>query len=154
MHGGVAVATAGAAGAAAVAGTAAVEVATAAPVVLAAIQVDPKGAVEATTVPVVVGVAAEEVIVIHPPTAWRCRRRGHRREECTTKESNFVPRCARCSGFGHEESTCPSDASILVMELPDDDSEEQTVFAANATGKCSLRIGEEVVDGGLDKQVA
>ena len=39
------------------------------------------------------------------------------------------------------------------MELPDDDSEEKKVFAANATGKCSLRIGEEVGDGVLDKQV-
>ena len=85
---------------------------------------------------------------------WRCRRRGHRREECTTKESGFVPRCARCSGFGHKESACPSDATILVMELPDDDSEEEKLFAAaNATGKCSLRIGEEVRDRELDKQV-
>ena len=49
VHDGVAVATTGAAGAAAVVGTALVEVATAAPVVLAAIQVDPKGAVKATT---------------------------------------------------------------------------------------------------------
>ena len=70
------------------------------------------------------------------------------------KESNFVPRCASCSGFGHEESVCKSDATIMVMELPDDDSEEENVFAANATVKCSLRIGEEVGDGELDKQVA
>ena len=40
------------------------------------------------------------------------------------------------------------------MELPDDDSKEEKLFAANATGKCSLRIGEEVGDGELDKQVA
>ena len=65
-----------------------------------------------------------------------------------------MPRCARCSGFGHEESACPSDATVLVMELPDDDSEEEKVFTANATGKCSWRIGEEVGDGELDKQVA
>ena len=65
-----------------------------------------------------------------------------------------MPRCARCLGFGHEESACPSDPTILVMELPDDDSEEQKVFAANAPGKCSLRISEEVGDGELDKQVA
>ena len=65
-----------------------------------------------------------------------------------------MPRCARCSGFGHEESTCPLDATILVMELPDDDSEEEHVFAANTTGKCSLRVGEEVGDGEFDKQVA
>ena len=40
------------------------------------------------------------------------------------------------------------------MDLPDDDSEEEKMFAANATGKCSLRIDEEVGDGELDKQVA
>ena len=57
-----------------------------------------------------------------PGHCWRCRRRGHKREECTTKESGFVHRCARCSSFGHEESAYPSDATILVMELPDDDS--------------------------------
>ena len=67
VHDGVAVATPGAAGAAAVAGTAVVEMATAAPVVLAVIQVAPKEAVEATTAPVTVGVAATEVIVIRPP---------------------------------------------------------------------------------------
>ena len=36
-----------------------------------------------------------------------------------------MPRCARCSGFGHEESVSKSDVTILVMELPDDDSEEE-----------------------------
>ena len=69
MHDGVAVATAEAAGAATLAGTAVVEVATAAPVMLAVIQVDPKGAVQATTAPVAVGVAAAEVVVIRPPAA-------------------------------------------------------------------------------------
>ena len=69
MHNGVAVATTGAVGAVAVEGTAVVEMATAGPVVLAVIQVDPKGAVEATTAPVAVGVAAAEVVVIRPPAA-------------------------------------------------------------------------------------
>ena len=68
-HDGVAVATAEAAGAAAVAGTAVAEVATAVPVVLAVIQVDPKGSVEATTAPVAVGVAAAEVVVTRPLAA-------------------------------------------------------------------------------------
>ena len=40
------------------------------------------------------------------------------------------------------------------MELPDDDSEKNKLFAANATGKCSLKVGEEVGDGESDKQVA
>ena len=39
------------------------------------------------------------------------------------------------------------------MDLPDDDSEEENVFVAHATGKCSLRIGEEVGDGELDRLV-
>ena len=62
--------------------------------------------------------------------------------------------CARCSGFGHEKRACPTDTTILVTELPEDDFEEENVFAANATGKCSLKIGQEVGDGELDKQVA
>ena len=70
------------------------------------------------------------------------------------KESDFVPKYARCSGFVHEESACPSDAIILVMELPEIDSEEKKVFAANATGKCSLMIDQEVGDGELERQVA
>ena len=69
VHDEVAVATAGAAHAAAVVGTAVAEVATAVPVVLAVIQVDPKGAVDATAAPVAVGVAAVEVVVIRPPAA-------------------------------------------------------------------------------------
>ena len=66
-HDGVAVATAGAAGSAAVAETATVAIAV--PVMLAVIQVDPKGAIEATTAPVAVGVAAAEVVVIRSPAA-------------------------------------------------------------------------------------
>ena len=66
---GVAVETARAAGAAAVAGTAMVERATAVPVVLAVVQLDPEGAVDATTAPVAVEVAAAEVVVTRPPAA-------------------------------------------------------------------------------------
>ena len=33
---------------------------------------------------------------------WRCNRRGHIREECTKKESDFLTKYARCSCFGHE----------------------------------------------------
>ena len=40
------------------------------------------------------------------------------------------------------------------MELLDNDSEEEKVLEAKATGKCSLRIGGEVGDGELNKQVA
>ena len=68
-HDGVTVATAVAAGTADVAGTAMVEVATAVPVVLAVIHVDPKRAVEATTAPVAKGAAAAEVVVKRPPAA-------------------------------------------------------------------------------------
>ena len=41
------------------------------------------------------------------------------------------------------------------MVVPDNDSKEEKVLAATATGnKCSLKIGVEVGDGELDKQVA
>ena len=35
------------------------------------------------------------------------------------KESDFLAKCTinRCSGFGHEESTCSSDAVVLAMQL-------------------------------------
>ena len=89
-----------------------------------------------------------------PDRCRRCRRRDHRNKECITKETDFVPRCARGSGFGHEESACPSDATILVMKLLDNDSEDEKVLAAKATGKCSLRIDGDVRDGELDDQVA
>ena len=154
-HDVVAIATAGAAGAAAVAGTAMVEVTTVVPVVPAVIQVGSKGAVEATTAPVAVGVAAVEVVVIRPPAAVGTAGGG-----ATGERSAPRRRAISCPGalgtkvFGHEESACSSDATILVMELPDNDSEEEKVFAAKAAGKCSLRIGEEVGDRELDKQVA
>ena len=53
----------------------------------------------------------------------------------------------RCSGIGHEESTCPSDAAMLAMELPM--SEEDLAMGAHAyvakeTGKCRVIDGEEV----------
>ena len=76
VHDEVAVATAGAAGAAAVAGTAVVEVVTTAPIVLAVIQVEPKRAVEATTSPVAVGVAAAEVVVVRPSAGVGAAGRG------------------------------------------------------------------------------
>ena len=79
-HDGVAVATAGAAGAAAVAGTAMMEVAAAVPLVLAVIQVNPKGAVEATTAPVAMGVVAAEVVVIRPSAAIGAAGGGSTRE--------------------------------------------------------------------------
>ena len=49
---------------------------------------------------------------------WRRNRRDRIREECVMKKSDFLAKCARCSGFGHEESTCSSDAAVLAMELP------------------------------------
>ena len=66
------------------------------------------------------------------PHARCCRRnrRGHIREECTTKESDFLAKCARCSDFGHEESTCSLDAAVLAMELPM--SEEDLAVEAQA----------------------
>ena len=87
---------------------------------------------------------------------WRCNRRGHIREECTTKESDFLAKCARCSGFGHEESTCPSDAVVPAIELPmseEDLAVEAQAFVAKETGKCRVMVGEEVGGGQLGKQV-
>ena len=87
---------------------------------------------------------------------FRCRQRGHRRQDCTTRESDFVPRCSRCTGYGHEESSCPSDAAILVVELPvpeEDLAVEAEAFAVSEAGKCSVTIGDAVGGVALDKQV-
>ena len=85
-----------------------------------------------------------------------CRQRGHRRQDCTTRESDFVPRCNRCTGYGHEESSCSSDAAILVVELPvpeEDLAVEAEAFAVSEAGKCSVTIGDAVGGVALDKQV-
>ena len=87
---------------------------------------------------------------------FRCRQRGHRRQDCTTRESDFVPRSNRCTGYGHEESSCPSDAAILVVELPvpeEDLAVEAEAFAVSEAGKCSVTIGDAVGGVALDKQV-
>ena len=87
---------------------------------------------------------------------WGCIRSDHIREECTTKESDFIAECGRCSGFGHEESTCSSDAAVLAMGLSlseEDLAVEAQVFVAKETGKCSVMVGEEVGSGELGKQV-
>ena len=152
-HDGVAVATAGGAAAAAVAGTAMVEVATAGSASgnIGESQRSSRGSNSTSSSG---GGSGGGSCNTPPGRCWCCRQRGRKREKCNTKESDFVPRCARCSGFGHGESACPSDATILVMDLADDGSEEEHVFAANTTGKGSLRISEEVGDVELNKQVA
>ena len=87
---------------------------------------------------------------------FRCRQRGHRKRVCTTRESDFVPRCTRCTGFGHEESSCPSDMAVMVMELPvseEDLAVESQAFAATEAGKCNAAIDDRVGGEALDKQV-
>ena len=77
---------------------------------------------------------------------WRCNRRGHIREECTTKESDFFAKCARCSGFDHEESTRSSNAAVLAMELSvskEDLAVEAQAFMAKQTRKCRVWSGKK-----------
>ena len=62
----------------------------------------------------------------------------------------------RCSGFGHEKSTCSSDVAVLVIELPmpeEDLAMEAQTFVAKETGKRSVVVGEEVGGGELGEQV-
>ena len=87
-----------------------------------------------------------------PGRCFRCRQRGHRREDCTTKESDFVPRCTRCTSFGREESSCSSDAAVLVVELPvseEDLTVEAQTFVVTEAGKCSVTIGDVVGGRGV-----
>ena len=72
------------------------------------------------------------------------------------KEGDFVPRCTRCTGFGHEESSCSSNAAVLVVELPvskEDLTVEAQTFVVTEAGKCSVTIGDAVGGVALDKQV-
>ena len=77
-------------------------------------------------------------------------------EECTTKKSDFIAECARCSFFGRDKSTCSSDVAVLVMELPmseEDLAVEARAFVTKEIGKCSGIVGEDVEGGELGKQV-
>ena len=89
-----------------------------------------------------------------PNRRFRCRQRGHRREDCTTKESELVPRCITSTGFDHEENSCSSNAVVLVVELPV--SKEDLAVGAQTfaeAGKCSVTVGDAVGGVALDKQV-
>ena len=93
---------------------------------------------------------------MHSGRCFRCRQRGHRKQDCTTREGDFVPRCTRCTGFGHEESSCPSDTAVMAMELPvsgEDPALEIQAFAVTEVGKCSATIDDRVGGEALDKQV-
>ena len=102
------------------------------------------------------GGSGDDHLHMPPDPCFCCRQRGHRTEACTTKESEFVPRCTRCTGFGHEESSCSSDAAVLVVELPvseEDLAVEGQTFAVTEAGKCSVKIGDVVEGMALDRQI-
>ena len=91
-----------------------------------------------------------------PDRRFRCKQRGHRREDCTTKEGDFVPRFTRCTEFGDEEGSGSSDAAVLVVESPvseEDLAVEAQTFAVTEAGNCSVTIGGVVGGVALDKQV-
>lgn len=56
---------------------------------------------------------------------YRCRRRGHIKPDCTTKECDFLPQCANCSGFGHKESSCPSETAMLAFQITEEEFTEE-----------------------------
>ncbi|CAM9882817.1 unnamed protein product, partial [Pylaiella littoralis] len=41
-----------------------------------------------------------------PSRCWRCNHQGHHRVTCTTKPSDFLVMCTKCSGFGHKTDDC------------------------------------------------
>ena len=92
-----------------------------------------------------------------PPDRSFCyRQRVYRRGDCITKESDFLPRCNRCTDFGHEESSCLSDTVALVVELPESKEDlavEAQTFAVTEAGECSVTIGDAVGGVALEKQV-
>ena len=110
----------------------------------AAVRVEVAAAEEATVAPVVPAVVATVVVA------------GLLVAVGTTKESELIAKCARYSGFGHEKSTCSSDAAVLAVELritEVDLAVEAQAFVVKETGKDRVMVEEEVGSGELGKQV-
>ncbi|CAB1100294.1 unnamed protein product [Ectocarpus sp. CCAP 1310/34] len=58
------------------------------------------------------------------PDHQRCFRdnqKGHYKWDWDTEESKFIPRCEKCSGFGHTKEKCPSvdEVATLAIQLPE-----------------------------------
>ena len=119
-------------------------------------RVEVAAAEEAAAAPVVPAVVVAAVVVADLLAAVGGATGGHIREECTTRDSDFIAECARCLSFVHDESTCSSDAAVLAMGLPmseEDLAVEAQAFVVEETGKCIVMLGEEVEGGELGKQV-
>ena len=121
----------------------------------AATRVEAAAAEEAATTPVVLAVVATAAVAdllttVGDATGGATSGRSAPRRRATLSEY------AGCSGLGHEESTCSSDAAVLTMKLSmseEDLAVKAQAFVAKETCKCSMMVGEEVGGGELGKQV-
>ena len=72
-----------------------------------------------------------------------CGHFGHYQDDCTTKESDYVPRCEKCTGWGHKKEKCATAETVLAQVMSyesDGDSVTDQAFCAVAQppGECGI----------------
>ena len=83
---------------------------------------------------------------------FRCGHRGHHREDCNTAESDYLPRCNVCDGFGHTDGSCTTVTAVLARDMGCKGGSEEDLVACSALnvrepGKCSDDVLD--VSGGV-----
>lgn len=83
---------------------------------------------------------------------YRCGKAGHIGLNCTTPESERLPQCDHCSGFGHKKDARPTEEAVLAEVMSDVDSVENQALMAEPgqPGECGTVGLEGVVEHGQE----